>query len=349
MLFKSGVERTGGPASPGESTFDYLQRSNRQEAIQRCRWIDEWFESLPPNVRPAFESRLKAKSSRNFHGALFELQVHEILRRLNCMVEVEANFPGTKHKLDFLARNEGQTFYVEATISGFGQGVLSGNKNEHDAWIKIRENISNPHSDIWLEGEGELSTTLGTSRVVEPFRKLLNSHTPEEVRLRHSRGGLLDAPSTEVREGGWVLRGRLAPPSPPSSTGRVSGPARAGAVDGSQPLLRSLSKKAKKWRGADFKGVPLLVAVNACHSEFFWDDIDIKRALCAYPYSIETPETFYEILSCISGVIIFENTILGNEVAARVQLYRNGDASIPACLQFLLEEQRLGDLLSIEP
>lgn len=105
MLFKDDLERTEGTIDFRESTFEYLQRSNRPEIIQRCRWINEWFAKLPVNSKAVFESRLKADEDHAFNGALFEMQVHSILRRLDFTVEIEADFPGTERKIDFLAHS----------------------------------------------------------------------------------------------------------------------------------------------------------------------------------------------------------------------------------------------------
>lgn len=318
MLFEDDFERTGGAITPYESTFEYLQRSNRPECIQRCQWINEWFDELPSNVRSTFDSRIKAKEIKTFNGALFELQVHRMLRKLNCSTEIERNFPATENKIDFFARKEDQILYIEATVCGFGQGFLAENSNEYDAVEKIRKNLKSPHSDVWLETKGELRTTLGKKRVVKPIRGLLTRYSPDQVRHIHSRLGLQGAPFTEIIEGDWVLKASLEPPRVPSSGGQTWGPSRTGAVDGSTPLLESPSTKARKWKNSDFKGTPFLIAVNACHSEFDWyegDDVNIRRALFANPDAAEQPQEFTENLSCVNGVIVFGNAVLVTKLA----------------------------------
>lgn len=352
MLFKDDCERTEGSIELRESTFEYLQRSNRPSAIQRCRWINEWFEELPVDEKARFESRIKSSKSSEFHSALFEMQVHRILRRLDFSVEIEADFPGTRQKIDFLARSkEGKSVYVEATICGFGQGKLSENSNEHDAVEKIRKNIPSLHSHIWLEAEGTLRKTLGEKRVVKPVRELLKKYPLDEVRRIHSKLGWVQARramSAEIREGDWVLKVSLDPPFNPSSSGQVWGAARSGAVDGSTPLFKAVNEKAKKWKNADFKGRPFLVAVNVCHSEFDGHEDDINRALFEYIGLVERSGNFRKSLSCVSGVIVFNNVVLGNVIGARVRLFRNGDTHIPESLHFLFEEQKLGDLLGVQ-
>ena len=356
MLFANDFKRTEGPIKPSESTFEFLQRLNRSSSIQRCQWINEWFAELPANAKPTFESRLKAYGPGVFESALFEMQLHSILRRLNFLVEIEGEFVGTRQKIDFLARSvdrENQSVYVEATVCGFGQGNLSGNSNEDDVVEKIKRNIQFPHSDIWLEAEGPLLKTLGAKRVVEPFRKLLESYTPGKVWQIYSRWGRYQSwrfPSTEISEGAWILKGTLKPPLNRSSRGQIWGPSRGGAVDGSIPLSNALRKKAEEWKRLDFRGTPFLIAVNACHTEFFWstgDTSDIRRALFKDLDAVKQSENFHASLSCVSGVMMFNHAVLGNEMSAKVQLFQNGNVNIPDRLHFLFAEQKLGDLLGI--
>ena len=344
MLFDKNMTRTGGAAAPGESTFDYLQRSSRPESIRICQWINEWFEDLPPNQRAAFESRLKDKNSELFQSAVFELQVHTMLRRMGCSVEIEADFPGTDKRIDFLASNDGDLFYVEANQFGFGKGALAVHSNEYDVVMKIRKRFPNPHSHILLNAQGELNETLGADFVTKPFRKLLDRYTADEVKKIDSNPRFRDILREQICVGGWELTGSLMPKHSPSQKGHVTGPARAAIVDGSTPLRRALSKKARKWQDEDFNRVPFFVAANACHSEFSWDEGDIRRALFDDP---DSGDQFDESLSSLSGVVVFENVVLGNELSARVKLYRNGIATVPKCLRSLLEERKLRDLLGI--
>ena len=355
MLFNDDIERTERAVQFRESTFGFLQRSNRSDVI--CRWINEWFEELPADKRAGFESRIKSRKSSDFHSALFEMQIHRILKRFDFSVEIEADFPGTEDKIDFLAcSDEGQSVYVEATVCGFGEGKLAGNSNEHDAAEKIRKNIPFPHSNLCLEiveveGKlGRLRKTLAKEFVVKPFLELLEKHSADEVHQIHSRWGLSRPwlfPSTEIREGDWVLKGTLWPPLNSSCRGQIWGPERGGAVDGTTPLSESLQEKAKKWKNADFRGIPFLIAVNVCHSDFDGHEDDVNRALFEYAGLVERTENFRKALSRVSGVVIVNNAVLGNETCAKVRLFRNGNANIPERLHFLYEEQKLEDLLGI--
>lgn len=359
MLFQRNFPRTGGCADLRESNFEYLQRSNRPQAIQICEWMEKWFNGLPSKAKRELESKLKYGNPGNFKGALFELQCHRILTRLNLAVEYEPPLTETNEKIDFLAyalEHKGQCFYVEAVVSGVGKG----NPNEYSIVERIKQGIQKGqklHSDIYLETEGILPDNLPkkyVTCVVRQFRELLERHHPDEVRRLYFTHQPWNRPQIEpfkpCEKWDWTLKGHLAPVFRSSGVGQVQGPVRGGGCDDSHSLSASLDGKAEKWRGFDFKGRPFLVAVNACDSDFFWsenDTIAIRRALFDKPSHEGQCGEFRRKLRCISGVIVFGHAVLGNEVGARVQLFRNGDANIPDCLRFLSEERRLGALLGL--
>lgn len=347
MTLFEDVEQVGGKIKGRETTFDWLQRCNRQDVLTRRQWIEGWFGELPCSKQDGIRSRLK-KDLNKFQEALFEMQVHSILRRMRCSVAIEPDFPGTKNKIDFLATDvrTDETFYVEATVSGLGKSDLDESRNEQDVVEKVREAFPNPLVNIHLDRKkGTLRKTLGAHQVVQPIRELLEAHTVAEIEEAYRLYGFAGCPSTQINEGDWRLEVQLTPLI--SSKGYVRGLERGGGIDGERHLVKSLRCKAKRWKDAEFRGMPFLVAVNAASSEFSWDDIPQTLFDRDPDGDIKNIGTFRESLTCLNGVIVFDNAVLGNEIGARVQLFRNGGAPIPTCLQFLLDERRMGDLLGI--
>ena len=99
------------------------------------------------------------------------------------------------------------------------------------------------------------------------------------------------------------------------------------------------------WKEGKIKDHIFLIAINVCHLDSLSDDPEQAIFDPGRPSSEEGK--FREDLSCVDGVIVFYNATLGNERSAPVRLYKNGDRAIPECLEFLLQEPRLGDLLGI--
>lgn len=345
MLFNP-VEQRHGLQTVRETTFEFLQRGGRKEAVEIREWIESWFQTIPDNRKKGIEKRLKSKHFKQFLGAMFELEVHEIFRRLGCVIEIEPELPGGG-TIDFHVADISQEFYVEATVCGIGQGALHSNENEYDAVEKLRKHLKRLHSNLRLSAKGELKKSLG-KEFIKQFQDLLDTHSPEEVRNIHKEhssklGSWLL--STEFREGDWVLEGRLRPAFASSGTGKVLGPARTEYIDGVEPITTALKKKVKDWKERKIKDHIFLIGINVCHSDSFSDDPEQAIFSPGIPSGVEG--NFREYLSCVDGVIVFYNATLGNERSAPVRLYKNGDRNIPECLEFLLQEQRLGDLLGI--
>ena len=345
------VKQRPGPTTEPETALNFLARGERPEIVEIRQWMENWYEVFPVGSRKDLRKRFQSKDIGEFTSTYFELQVFALLSRLNCDLEVHPRFAGTEGTVDFRVTHGKETFYVEATVCGFGQGNLRSSTNEEDAVRKIRENIRELHSDIWLSAEGELNTALSKERVCAPFQGLLNQYTPDDVRTLcteprltqpQQRGEL----SASIAEGNWRLYGHLAPPIASNSQGQVHGPARGGAVDsGKEPLKKALRNKAHDWKEKKLEEEIFVIMLNACHSEFFWEDE--REAIFGNRDLPSDQAAFVDTLREVNGVVVFDHAVLGSERGTRVKLYRNGSMPIPECLEFLVCERHLGDLLGL--
>ena len=343
------VEQREGPITERETTFDFLARGGRPEAVQIRSWMEKWYQKYPEDHRHELKRRLQSKNFREFMSACFELQVFTILFRRNCRIDIHPSFAGTDGTVDFHVANDKDEFYVEATVCGIGQGILSSNANEEDAVRKIKASLVDPHSDLWLSAEGELTITLSKHRVLKPFRGLLDRYTADEVRKLCPNPGWAHEQrlsSEPIVEGNWRLKGYLAPPIASDGKGRVRGPIRGGLAEGAGPLKTAIEKKVDDWKEKELREEMFVIAVNACHSEFSWGDE--SDAIFGNRELVSDRRVFADMLAEVNGVIVFDNAVLGAERGARVKLYRNGNMSIPKCLQCFVSERALGDLLGFE-
>ena len=233
-----------------------------------------------------------------------------------------------------------------------GRGSLAETDAEEDALQKIKQNLAAPHSDVWLSATGQLRRRLRKTRVtcmVKPFQELRRRFTADEVKRLHLEYGAAWAwshLSDSVEKENWALHGYLAPPIASDGQGQVRGLGKGGAVDGAAPLGDALKRKFDDWKEKKLPEEIFLVAVNVCHSEFYWGDQ--MSAIFGPTYPIGKQDGFSGSLSGIDGVIVFDNMVLGAERSARVKLYQNGSRHIPECLRFLLRERRSDDLLGFE-
>ena len=342
-LFNS-VRQWQGPTTMGETTFEFLQRGGRTDAIEIRRWMEKWFRKFPEEHKEELRKRLQSRNFDQFMGAYFELQVYSVLRLLGCDVKVHPDFAGTDGVVDFGVTHMKDRFYVEATVCGIDQGVLSSNANEEDAVRKVREEIRHPHSDVWLEAEGELLQTLGRKRIVNPIKELLDSCSADAV---YGLGEVYAwlRPRTSIQEGKWRLDVFLARPIASDGKGRVQGPGRGGSADGSLPIARALRKKVEDWAGKKYDEATFVIALNVCHSEYCLGD-ELK-AIYGKPDPDAGQDSFSRHLSRVAGVVVFGNATLGHERGASVQMYVNPDRGAPECLRFLQQKKSLGGLIGL--
>ena len=277
-------------------------------------------------------------------GAYFELQVYSVLRLLGCDVEVHPSFAGTHGKVDFGVTHGEDRFYVEATVCGIGQGTLRSNANEEDAVRKIRQSILCPHSDVWLQSEGELITTLGKRRLVGPVQELLASYSPDAV-LDLANMHMWRRPQTSIQEGNWILNVFLRPIASSNGKGQVRGPCRGGTIDGASPIVKVLKNKAKDWADKKCDDATFVIAANVCHSEY--SPGDELRAIYGHSDPNIGQDKFSQSLSRVAGVLVIANVTLGQERSAMVRLYENTDKGAPECLQFLQHEKSFGGLIGL--
>lgn len=328
----------------GETTFEFLQRGGRLETIEIRQWIENWFREYPEDHAGELSKRLQSKKFAEFMSAYFELQVFSVLRHFGCDVEIHPDFAETHGTVDFGVTHGGDSFYVEGTVCGTEQGILHSNANEQDAVRKIRDDIPCPHSDVWIDAEGELLKTLGRRRLVGPVENLLDSCSPDAV-FGLDEVHTWQRPRTSIQEGNWKLDISLARPIASDGRGRVHGPGRGGSVDGAPPIARALCKKAEDWAKKKRDDATFVIAVNVCHSEY-WSD-DELRAIYDSSDPVVGRDGFSRSLSRVAGVIVIGNATLGRERVAPVRLYENPGRGAPECLRFLREETSFGGLIGL--
>ena len=205
-LFKA-VPQSQGAIVNGETTFEFLQRGGRTEAIEIRQWIENWFRKYPEDHGEELSKRLQSKKFAEFMSAYFELQIFSVLCRIGCDVEIHPDFADTHGKVDFGVTHGEDVFYVEATVCGTEQGILHSNANEEDAVRKIRDAIPHPHSDVWIDAEGELLKTLGDTPPRRPDTR------PSGVLLARCRSRLrrseLVAKTANYNPGGQLESGYI--------------------------------------------------------------------------------------------------------------------------------------------
>ena len=192
-----------------ETDFDFWNRSAWQVAHDMRQRLEDWFSRYP--VESAYKLRSdfrKPKKANGFHGAYFELFLHELLQRLGCHVTVNPTIEirGRTLTPDFLVEYEGEKCYIEATQVDYRN---DSNKNE-DKFMQDLNEFPLPGWYGHLSPEGELNQTLSKEHVrrVIDFAKTLTLDDYEE-----SYRGYPHSPSITVEspDGKWEGTIEFAP------------------------------------------------------------------------------------------------------------------------------------------
>jgi hypothetical protein len=109
--------------------FDYLNRSSRTEAERVRSLLEEWCSLYPPTARNELISRLRSRKDVDHVSAVFELALHELLRRAGSCVTPHPEILGGRGRPDFLVTSAaGVRYYLEATLSFDATDTARGEK-----------------------------------------------------------------------------------------------------------------------------------------------------------------------------------------------------------------------------
>ena len=245
------------------SGFNLSTVADRERLLRVYRM---WFERYPQDAKESLTQRLA--NGENALGAWFELLLHELLSRLGIRVEV-IDIDNTDRTPDFLASHGYRSCYIEATTVNPRDNPSELDSNLVDA-LRMLNEMSSSDFQIRLIVNGRIRRPLSRNELNEKFGKMLRENDRDTVQKRMQEMGEWAAPSVEIKEEGWRLRGELVPISPEQQrVGKpqelIIGPVGTFSGDASPEVQKRVSNKAGKY--GDLY-VPLIVAANVIDVRF---------------------------------------------------------------------------------
>lgn len=324
------------------------------DSIDRCpdthlrNNLESWFEKFPPESQKDIGGRFRSDIVEQHEGALFELFLHELFTQLGCTLKVHPAIAGVSSRPDFLVCHGDLRFYLEATVAGEGSGPFTRSRNEKDVICKLNK-LTSAHFRIGVHMKGTLRRTLSKENVVRPFKELLNSWDPNEVRRLIDEGGRRAALSRKIECGNWSLEGRLSPIDPENRGSDqtqqiVINPFQGQFTDSVTPVREALSGKAKEYGKPD---APLVVAVNARDMFYNGKDSDLTvlfgdEQLLYFSDQPDSPPQYgrkpngvWSSASRLDAFLRFQSVDFWNLSRASACLYtnpRNTDMELPDAL-----------------
>ena len=202
-LFDDCERADTSPIGPGESFYEFLNRSAVDEPARvrdLCeRWFRDYGAHAPASKIKSFQRDFQNPSFAQHHGAWFELCIHQFLAKLGFDVTVEPTIQlsGRALKPDFAFKSNGSRFLVEAAIVNPDSDPRTLPPLEDDALRKFSQLEITDYIVRIEETSGSPQRHLRAVDIKREFRRLLEDHH------RHPR------PTETIRFDNWVLKVEL--------------------------------------------------------------------------------------------------------------------------------------------
>lgn len=268
------------PMKNAESDYSFYNRSARPEMEKVRNIIEQSLKYYPKSEADELISRIKSGDDVHFRSAVFELFLHEALRRKGFSLSPHPELSnGSTSRPDFLVTDpDGECFYLEA--------VLATENNELDKGGEARKGVvldtlsKSPHENfmIAIDDEGSPNSPPSGKNLKKKIHQWLDALDPDELIEQIEESGLDSLTALKWNHDGWYLQIRPIPlkiERRGKSTNLVGiGGIGGGWVDAWSPIRDAIKFKGGKYGELD---KPLVVAVNL--DRFHLDRIDEMQAL----------------------------------------------------------------------
>ena len=327
-----------------ESTTDFLRRSGHPVAVALRGLINSWHAQFPEGSRAELASRLTSARFDTFHSAFFELYLHELLRRLGCVVEVHPELNGERSSSpDFLVREPGgRHWFLEAVLASETSNRDRGRESLQARVFQAIDEIESP--DFWLHARarGELEASPSTNLLKREIRDWLETLDYESCREKIRLDGGRELPRFERALGAWRLTIQASAKSRAHRglTRTLGFQSRGDSrqVKTADALRKAVKRKAGKYGHLDG---PFCVAVNAMES--IGEPGEIARSLYGsepalhlgragdWPIERNQDGVFgrSDRHSRVSGVLVFQMLFPTTSRSVSARMWLNPDATHP--------------------
>lgn len=282
MLFDRIERSDRSPARPGESRFEFLNRSGTRYFARVRDLIEDWLGRVARNHRGDLEAALREDDEQH-EAAFWELYLHEAYRRSGFEVEIHPELDDVPTRPDFrLTSPSGESFYLEAVTVGDDRAVVA-ERSRLAVVHRVLEEMEISDFILGMDVFSVGSDPLPTKPLRAVLRAWVGSLDPEDVSSALQSGtrrGFAALPSREWRHDGWHLRFHAFPVKPesrglPRRALGMTGPGEAQVVDNATGFLGAVESKHGRYGELSS---PLVVAVQS-NTSFPTKDYEVERAL----------------------------------------------------------------------
>ena len=278
MLFEERERSYFGPRRWAESHYSFLNRSaNSTEAGVRAV-MNQWFAAYPESARADLRGRFRSKVHGQHAGALNELFLHELFRRLGYRLDVTPVGSDNVSRPDFLLTSDATpNFDLEATVAEISVEERKRRQRANVIYDTI-DRIRSPNFMLAIESWSGPDTDLPSRKLRDELREWIDGLDFNSIVPGHQ---LDDLPTYDFCHDDWRIKFWAMPVQ---SEGldvyddRIIGMRVTGIqpIDTIGDIRRALDDKTTKYGARDR---PFVIAVSTGSENPFFSIRSLRPAL----------------------------------------------------------------------
>jgi len=212
-LFDEKTESIGvRPKNYLEPTFDYYNRTARKD-IQKIKAVLEmWFASYPEDGQADLKARFRARTESQHQAAFSELWVHEVLRQLECRVELHPDVGSSTHPDFMVTPNGAEPFLIEVTTTNDSEEEVAAQRRIDQVYDTLNK-LKSPDFFIAIIDKGKPVSPVPGARLRADLGHWLETLSWEEVKSLWDRDGFDAAPTYDWKYENWDVTFKVIPKS----------------------------------------------------------------------------------------------------------------------------------------
>jgi hypothetical protein len=212
-LFDKDAESIGvRPRNYLEPTFDYYNRTARKDIRKIKEVLESWFASYPESGRSDLRARFRSRIESQHQAAFTELWVHEILRQLECEVQVHPDIGSNTHP-DFLVTPKGgKPFLVEVTTTHDSEEEVAAQRRIDQVYDTLNR-LKSPDFFLAIIDKGSPVTPVPGARLRGDLELWLKGLSWEEAKKAWDQGGFDAVPTYDWKYENWNVAFQVIPKS----------------------------------------------------------------------------------------------------------------------------------------
>ncbi len=259
-LFDNIKRSDSSHAQAKESTFQWLNRADRDDCARAREVLEDWY-SCYPDVNEDLRKRFRKRNEGQHIGAWWELYVYTLYRLLGYRVAVHPPVPGSRRKPDFLVERDATSTYVECAVVFAGDYVRKLTAGVEEYIRDYINTLTNPNFFVGLRISQRGKQQPKATDITRPLEDWLATLDADDVLADIASGKA--PPKTEMSVRDWKLVYTAFPKNPDkrgksrSLLGLLES-SRVSAVNDVEQLRDTLSEKGAHYGTPD---KPFVVAV----------------------------------------------------------------------------------------